>query len=112
MDSRRLKKKLVWSWLLAGAFSLFLAFAFDPPTYVEQTFSGVVIANSDPGYIHTNWNSLTVRLVDGRIVTAETPADRDFPYKAGTPVSVVAYRTLIFRKHAYRAFNATNRLQL
>ena len=112
MDLRASSKKLVWPWLFGGTFALFLAFALDPPAYVEQAISGVVIANSNPGYIHTDWNSLTGRLADGRIVTAETPADKNFPYGVGTPVFVFAYRTLIFRKYAYRALGATNRPQL
>jgi hypothetical protein len=81
-----------------------LAFALDPPAVARQVLSGSVVANHDPGYIRTDWNALTVRLSDGRIVTAETPADQHFPYKIGAPVSVIVYRTLVFRKNAYRAF--------
>ena len=94
----------MWPWVITGALLVFLTFALDPPGVAEQTLSGSVVANHDPGYIRTDWNTLTVKLSDGRIVSAETPADHYFPYVIGAPVSVVIYRTLVFRKYAYRAF--------
>ena len=98
----------ITGFLAISCLLLFLAaaiLALDPVSSREEPTRGIIVSNiMQISEQEMHKREVRVRLQDGLVVTAEILPVGGHPYKEGTQVKVIPYKTFLLGKRTYQAY--------
>jgi hypothetical protein len=101
-----------WSAILIGAIVIFVfAYLFDPPAWTVAQRHGTFISRYNPlAGRSTSWETVQVRLDDGRTILARMQTYDAAAATDGLSVDVIESRSLLFQRRSYIVGNTINGL--